>query len=557
MQKRLLYASFGILATLVGMATGHLVASLLNPASSPVLAVGSTVIDLTPTPMKEWAIRQFGSADKAILIGSVLVGVLVFAAIAGILARRRFALGAALLVVLVAVAGTAAMTRPAAEIVDLVPSILTAVAGVAALWWLDRSAKAATVATGTATSSTVTAGSAPDTTSKRLPHPMAGSESDTVSAEGPKHALTGEKGTAKHDGEPATTPTRRGVLIAMGVLAAAAAVMGSAGKLIGNLRSRPEDITLPTAADPAQALPKGIDNQVKGISPFVTPNDDFYRVDTRLDTPIISADDWTLTIDGDVDNEMTFTFDDLLGMELIERDITMTCVSNSVGGPYVGSARWLGVRLTDLLEMAGVGDKADQILSTDFEGMTISTPLDLATDGRDAMIAIGMNGEALPREHGFPARMIVPGLYGFISATKWVTKLTLTTYDDAQAYWTERDWDTDAPIKISARIDTPNALDSLPAGEVVIGGVAWAQQKGGVDKIEVRIDGGPWQPAELGPTGGNDYWRQWFFKWDAKSGSRTVAARVISGDGETQTATAANPFPGGSSGIQSFLVTVE
>ncbi|GEP37431.1 oxidoreductase [Nocardioides psychrotolerans] len=542
MQKRLLYASFGLLATLVGMATGHLVASLLNPAASPVLAVGSAVIDLTPTPMKEWAIRQFGTADKAILIGSVMLGVLVFAAIAGILARRRFALGAGLLVVLVAVAGTAAMSRPAAEIVDLVPSILTAVAGVAALWWLDRTAKAAV-----ATSPAV--GSAPDTTSKRLPHPMG--ERDTVSSEGPQHALSD-----KTD-QKASSPTRRGVLIAMGVLAAAAAVMGSAGKLIGNLRSRPEDITLPAAADPAAALPKGLDGQVKDISSFVTSNSDFYRVDTRLDTPIISADDWTLTIDGDVDNEMTFTFDDLLGMDLIERDITMTCVSNSVGGPYVGSARWLGVRLQDLLDLAGVGSKSDQILSTDFEGMTISTPLDLATDGRDAMIAIGMNGEALPREHGFPARMIVPGLYGFISATKWVTKLTLTTYDDAQAYWTERDWDTDAPIKISARIDTPNALDSLKAGEVVIGGVAWAQQKGGVDKIEVRIDGGPWQPAELGPTGGDDYWRQWFYKWDAKAGSRTVAARVISGDGETQTATAANPFPGGSSGIQSFLVTVE
>lgn len=549
MHKRLLYASFGLLATLVGMATGHLVASLLNPAASPVLAVGSTVIDLTPTPMKEWAIRQFGTADKAILIGSVMLGVLVFAAIAGILARRRFLLGAGLLVVLVAIAGTAAMTRPAAEVVDLVPSILTAVAGVAALWWLDRTAKAAAPTSAMAP----TVGSAPDTTSKRLPHPMAATkggaadEPDTVSSEGPQHVLTPEP----------TTPTRRGVLIAMGVLAAAAAVMGGAGKLIGNLRSRPEDITLPAAADPAKALPKGLDGQVKGISPFVTPNSDFYRVDTRLDTPIISADDWTLTIDGDVDNEMTFTFDDLLGMDLIERDITMTCVSNSVGGPYVGSARWLGVRLQDLLDLAGVGTKSDQILSTDFEGMTISTPLDLATDGRDAMIAIGMNGEALPREHGFPARMIIPGLYGFISATKWITRLTLTTYDDAQAYWTERDWDTDAPIKISARIDTPNALDTLKAGEVVIGGVAWAQQKGGVEKIEVRIDGGPWQPAELGPSGGNDYWRQWFYKWDAKPGSRTVAARVISGDGETQTATAANPFPGGSSGIQSFLVTVE
>lgn len=509
MRNRLTYAGFGILATLVGMATGHLVASLLNPASSPVLAVGSTVIDLTPTPMKEWAIRQFGSNDKIILIGSVMLGVLVFAAIAGILARRRFPLGAGMLVVLVGVAAAAALNRPAAETIDVVPSLITAIAGVGALWWLDRAHRTGTLL--------------------RAPAPAEGESS---------------------------SPTRRGVLIAMGVLAAAAAVMGTAGRYIGKYRSRPEDITLPAAADPAPPLPKGIENQVPGMSKFRTPNADFYRVDTRLDTPIISAEDWTLTIDGDVDNELTFTFDDLLEMPLIERDITLTCVSNSPGGPYVGAARWLGVRLKDLLDQAGVGTKSDQLLSTDFEGMKISTPLDLVMDGRDAMIAIGMNGEPLPREHGFPARMVVPGLYGFISATKWVTKLTVTTYDAEKAYWTERDWDTDAPIKISARIDTPNALDELKAGENVIGGVAWCQQKGGVAKIEVRIDGGAWQQAELGPEANNDYWRQWFYKWDAKPGSRTVAARVTSGDGEVQTAAIANPFPGGSSGIQEFLVTV-
>ena len=509
MRLRLQYALFGLLATLVGMATGHLVASLMKPASSPVLAVGSEVIDLTPTPMKEWAIRQFGSADKPILIGSVLLGVLVFAAVAGVLTRRRFAVGAAILVVLVGIAAAAAMSRPAAEVTDLLPSLLTAVVAVAALWWLDRAARTGAVLR----------------------------EAPTDSHE--------------HGG-----PSRRGVLITMGVVAAATAVMGTAGRVIAGLRTRPEDVTLPTAAETAPALPKGLDDQVPGISSFRTPNDDFYRVDTRLDTPVINADDWTLTIDGDVDEELTFTFDDLLAMPLIERDITLTCVSNSVGGPYVGAARWLGVRLTDLLEMAGVGSKADQILSTDFEGMTISTPLELATDGRDAMIAVGMNGEALPREHGFPARMVVPGLYGFISATKWVTRLTLTTYAEKQAYWTERDWATDAPIKISARIDTPNALDSLAAGETVVGGVAWAQQKGGVAKIEVRFDGGPWQPAQLGPDGGNDYWRQWFYKWDATPGQHTVAARVISGDGEVQSAVMANPFPEGASGIQEFLVNV-
>ncbi len=244
-------------------------------------------------------------------------------------------------------------------------------------------------------------------------------------------------------------------------------------------------------------------------------------------------------------------------MPLIERDITLTCVSNSVGGPYVGGARWIGVRLTDLLDQAGVGSKADQLLSTDFDGMKIGTPLELATDGRDAMIALGMNGEPLPREHGYPARMVIPGLYGFISATKWLTKLTLTTYADEEAYWTERDWATNAPIKPSARIDTPKSLAEIPPGETIIGGVAWAQNDGGVTKVQVKVDGGAWEDAELGPEVGNVYWRQWFYTWDATKGQHNVAARVIDADGDVQTDVRAEPFPEGSSGIHTLILRVE
>lgn len=509
------WATFGLLSTLVGTAAGHLVASLDDADTSPVLAVGSTVIDATPTPVKEWAIRTFGTMDKPILIGSVLLGVLVLAAVAGLLARRRLAAGLGLQAVLVAVAATAVLTRPGAEALDVVPSVATLVAGLGGLVLLARLDTPTTPA------------------GKRSAHPME---------------------LATPDGEQ--RPSRRGVLIAGGVLALAAAALAGAGQLVTRLRARPEDVTLPAPTDPAGAFPQGLEGQVDGITPLRVANGDFYRVDTRLDTPVVDLESWTLTIDGDVDQEVTFTFDDLLEMELIERDITLTCVSNSVGGEFVGGARWLGVRLTDLLDRAGVGSTADQILSTDFDGMTISTPLDLATDGRDAMIAIGMNGEALPREHGFPARMIVPGLYGFISATKWVTRLTLTTYAEQTAYWTDRGWATDAPIKISTRIDTPSALEQLDAGEVVIGGVAWAQQRGGVAKVQVQIDGGAWQDAELGADLGNDYWRQWFYRWDAKPGPHAVAARAISGDGETQTAVRMNPFPEGASGIQSLQVTV-
>ncbi|WKN48361.1 molybdopterin-dependent oxidoreductase [Nocardioides sp. Arc9.136] len=504
----------GVLATLAGVGAGHLVAALLDPADSPVLAVGSQVIDLTPTPVKEWAVAEFGTADKPILIGSVLVGVVLLAAAAGLLARRRFAYGAAALVVLVAIPAVVAATRPTAGAAAVVPSLVAGLVGVAALWWLVRAARPAA------------AGSVPE----------------------------GEH--ARRTGDAGHGPSRRGLLVAVGVVAGAAAVMGGAGRWIASYRSRAVDIDLPAAADPLRALPKGLETRFDGITPLQVPNADFYRVDTRLDVPIVDVDDWTLTIDGDVDQEVTFTFDDLLAMDLVERDITLTCVSTSVGGKFVGGARWLGVPLTDLLDRAGVGSRADQIFSTDVDGMTISTPLAVATDGRDSMLAIGMNGEPLPREHGFPARMVVPGLYGFISATKWVTRMTLTTYDDQQAYWTERDWATDAPIKPSSRIDTPKALAQLDPGENVIGGVAWAQYDGGVGTVQVRVDGGAWQDAELGPDLGTDYWRQWFHRWDAEPGQHRIATRVVDGRGEPQTAVRAEPFPAGSSGIQELIVTV-
>ena len=501
-----MYAGFGVLAAIVGIAAGHLVAALIDPASSPVLAIGSTVIDLTPTPVKEWAVARFGTADKPILVGSVMVGAALLAAVGGILARRRFALGAGVLVALVTLAGLAAVLRPTAGPLDALPALATALTGVGVLWWLTRSAD----------------GGTPDAS-----------------------AAETRGGSA----------TRRGVLIAVGASAALAAVMGGVGRFVTSLRADPADVTLPAPTDPAPPFPKGLDDKIDGIASFRTPNADFYRIDTRLSLPTLGVEDYELVIDGDVDEELSFSFDDLKNMDLIERDITLTCVSNDVGGPYVGGARWLGVRLTDLLDLAGVGDKADQILSTDVDGMTISTPLKVATDGRDAMIAIGMNGEALPREHGFPVRMVVPGLYGYVSACKWITRMTLTTYDEQQAYWTERDWAIDGPIKISSRIDTPKSFDEIDAGDTFIAGVAWAQDRG-IAKVEVQIDGADWQEAKLGPSAGVDYWRQWYLPWNAESGQHTLAVRAVDQDGTVQTPAKAMPFPNGSSGYQSIITRV-
>ena len=244
--------------------------------------------------------------------------------------------------------------------------------------------------------------------------------------------------------------------------------------------------------------PTGLEGRFPGISDLRPPIEDFYRVDTRLALPVVAVDDWTLTIDGDVDRELRLTFDELVAMPLVERDITLTCVSNEVGGGYVGAARWLGVPLADLLDRAGVGstgrpDPLHRRRRLHHQHAPRGRP------GRPRhAVAVGMNGAPLPREHGFPARLVTPGLYGFVGATKWLTRLTLTTYDDAAAYWTDRGWATDAPIKIASRIDTPRPLSTVDAGDAVIGGVAWAQHRG-IAGVEVRIDGGRLAAGTPGP----------------------------------------------------------
>ena len=474
--KRLLpalkYAGAGVLATLAGMSAGHLVAAALNPASSPVLAVGSTVIDLTPTPMKEWAVREFGTKDKPILIGSVMLVTLLLTAVAGVIARRRFAIGAAILGLLVAVSGVLALLRPFALATDVVPAVAAAIIGVATLAVLVHVMRRADGLDGLLPAKAIPSfGGGHKTVVATTAH--ADGETDGKD----RLLLSG-------NGRGPGNVTRRTVLLTSALVAVLSGGMGWLGQQLVGIRTRPEDVDLPAAADRAKPLAQGLENRIKGISKFQTPNKDFYRVDVNLTVPVIDLDSWRLEIDGDVENKASYSFDDLLEMELVERDITLTCVSNQVGGPYVGAARWIGVPLKRLLDEAVVGSGADQILSTATDGFTISTPLDVALDGRDTMIALGMNGEALPSEHGFPARLVTPGIYGFVGATKWLRKLTLTTYAEDTSYWTDRDWATDAPIKISSRIDTPQAFKTLKKENAVVAGVAWAQTRG-IGKVEV------------------------------------------------------------------------
>lgn len=508
------YAWYGVLSATTGMAVAHLVAAVTNPAASPVLAVGTAVIDATPTPLKEWAVRELGAADKPILVGTVLLGTLVLAGLAGTLARSRPRTGAVLLAGLVMLAGAAVLLKPDLAPVDLLPVTAALMVGPVTLWLLSRSA-------GTATPS----GAAPAHRSA----PVARS-----------------------------APSRRIVLVTSASLTAAAAASAATGEWLIRTRAMLGDLVLPRPADPLPPLPAGLEQRFSGITPLRTPTRDFYRVDTKLAVPIVDQHSWRLRIDGDVEEELTLSYADLLegrAGPIVERDITLTCVSNEVGGELVSSARWTGVLLAPLLERAGVGAEADQILSTDVEGFTISTPLSAVLDGRDSMVAIGMNGEVLPRDHGFPARLVVPGLYGFVGATKWLRRMTLTTYDAAPAYWTERDWATDAPIKLSSRVDTPQGLAAIEPGATVIGGVAWAQPVG-VARVEVQIDGGRWRPAELGPGVDGDYWRQWYLPWQAASGRHQVAVRCVDSRGNVQSPARATPFPNGSSGVQQVVVMV-
>src|SRR6478672_1267620 len=445
------YAVSGVLAAAAGMAVGHLVAAFVNPSASPVLAVGSTVIDATPTPVKEWAVRNFGTNDKPVLLGSVTLVVVIAAAVIGLVSRTKPSLGNILVVGLAMLAGLAAWFRPASAPFDVVPAIVTAAVGVATLTGL-RSLIPSLPTPGAVT--TGTARPAKATPDKATP--------DKATPESPLDHTAYAKGA---EGAPA----RRNFLMGAAGVTVGAAALGALGQKLAAPATLPSSVTLPKPQNTLAALPTGIEGKVKGVSPFSTPIDQFYRVDTALVIPRIDVDNWVLEIGGKVDKKLSITFKELLAMPMIEKDITLNCVSNEVGGPYISSTRWLGVRVRDLLERAKVKSSADQILSESTDGMTISTPVEALMDDRDALVAVAMDGQPLPAKHGFPARLVTPGLYGYVGATKWLASLTATTYAAQAAYWTQRGWAEKANVKTQSRIDTPMGLATYRPGRVAVG----------------------------------------------------------------------------------------
>lgn len=336
----------------------------------------------------------------------------------------------------------------------------------------------------------------------------------------------------------------------------AAAILGSAGyKYLHRGAAIQLDklgITLPKALNPLPAPPADPALQIEKLSTLFTPNDKFFVIDNAIVVPQINPSDWELTIDGMVKNKIKLSYDDLLARPMIEADDTIACVSNWVGGPYVGNARWLGVRLDDLINEAHPSRDADQILSHSVDKFTAGFPT-AVLDGRDAIIAVGMNGEILPVKNGFPARLIVPGLYGYVSATKWLSRLELTRFDLKEGYWIKKGWAKFAPIKMQSRIDTPYVEETFAAGKRAIAGVAWAHNVG-VQGVEVKIDNSSWREATLGPDLANTTWRQWWIDWDAKPGTHTLSVRAINKNGEIQTEKKKDVLPDGAEGWHTITV---
>ncbi|GHF72644.1 DMSO/TMAO reductase YedYZ molybdopterin-dependent catalytic subunit [Amycolatopsis bartoniae] len=483
----------GVLSLAAAVGAGHLVAAFVGSNASPFLAVGNAAIDLTPTWLKNFAVDAFGTGDKPVLLAGMAVVLLLVAVGAGLLSRTRALPGQVVVVVFGAVGVAAVYTRPDVGQLALAAPLASLVAGVLVFRWLHGAA---------------------------LSRGMSGSRREFL------------------------------------VTAVAAGVAGAVGQWLGSRKdaegSRAAVGPL-TAAEPAPPVPAGADFAKLGTPSFITSNSDFYRIDTALVLPQVPAEDWTLRIHGMVDRELTFSYADIRNRPLVERIVTLCCVSNPVGGPYISTARFLGVDLAELLREAGVRDGAEQLFSTSSDGFTAGTPVSTILEpGRGAMLAIGMNGEPLPIAHGFPARLVVPGLYGYVSATKWVTDLELTTWDAKQAYWLQRGWSEQGPIKTESRIDATRSA----AGKVRVAGIAWAQHTG-IDKVEVRLDGGAWQQAVLSTEVTTDAWRMWWAELDATPGSHTATVRATDRSGYTQTDRIADVVPDGATGWHTLTFTAQ
>ena len=500
----------GLVATGAGLAAAELVVGVFEGTASPVVPVGQVFIDWVPRPLKEWAIDTFGTNDKVVLVVGALVVLLVIGMGVGVLAMRGARSAAYALTCVTGLLGAwAVLTRPEPTLTKLLPTIIGTVVSIAVIWYL-----------------------APRPPARQVTEPAVAAPAQAMGVD-----------------------RRRFVGGAVGI-GSAAVLVGGLGRVLqrqSEVVGERDDLVLPGADSPSAPLPADADLAVDGLDPFVTPNSDFYRIDTALVVPQVSKDSWSLEIGGMVDTPIELTFDDLLSRPQIERYITLSCVSNPVGGNLIGNALWQGVRLRDVLDEAGVQPGATQVVSRSIDGWTAGTPTDIIMDGRDALLAVAMNGEPLPARHGYPVRMVVPGLYGYVSATKWVTEIELTRWEDYDAYWVPRGWSKEGPIKTMSRIDTDRP--GARAGERIVAGIAWAIHRG-VSRVQVRLDGGEWIDADLGGAPSDDTWVQWRAVVSAAPGKYMAESRAFDGDGEPQTEQTAPVAPDGAQGYPRRFIEI-
>ncbi len=505
-------ALIGILAAGVAVGVGELAAAFVRPAASPIIVVGNRFILLTPESVRRWAIRVFGTNDKDALLTGIYVFIVIFAVVVGVLTVVRLWMGLLGIAFFGVVGVYCALTTHAHQVGDVVPTLIATVAGVVALSWLAWKAFGVDAMA-----------------AERLPPLRAGGSSSKAAPGWPARRCSPVSAADRCRTRVSTRrrPGRR-----------------SRCRLQRPSRRR------------ARHRSRAASTSARAGCRSSTPNQSFYRIDTALSVPQIDPDKWSLRIHGLVDREVTLNYKELLARPLIERWITMACVSNEVGGDLIGNALFLGARFADVLSEAGVHAGADQLVLRSSDGMTIGTPTAVVMDGRDALLAVGMNGVPLPIEHGFPVRVVVPGLYGYVSACKWVVDIEATTFKSSSAYWVDEGWIPKAPILLSSRIDRPVASQLFKVGDTVaIAGVAWEQHVG-VSGVEVQIDDGPWTTARLAAVPSVDTWRQWVLAWTAVAGTHSVRVRAIDADGKVQIATDAEPYPGASTGYHTIRITV-
>jgi DMSO/TMAO reductase YedYZ molybdopterin-dependent catalytic subunit len=506
----------GLVAGLAGLATSYFTAMAMTIRESPLVAVAELVIRITPGPVAERAIRILGHLDKPLLIVGILLLLAALFAYAGRLARRAWWLPVVVYAGLGAVGAIAVANQPGSSSSDYLPLAVGFATWLVCLSLMTEPLRRAELA----------------------------------------EARAAEEGGA--EAVESDAPNRRGFLIGAGLMALASVFVAGVGRVVGSGRRKVEETRrlLRLTGVTAPRLPNGVRVGLRGVSPWMTPNDDFYLIHTAIVVPTIEPRDWKLRIHGMVDHEVVLTYDQLLAYERTEDWITLNCVSNQVGGNLIGNAWWSGVRLKGLLEMAGVQAGADAVRQKSEDGWTCGTPLSVLLDDRNAMLAVAMNGEPLPIDHGFPVRTIVPGLYGYVSACKWVVDMEVTRFEDFTAYWTDKGWAEQAPVKIASRIDVPGSGDEVEAGEVSLGGVAWAQHIG-IEGVEVAIDGGEWQAAELARVPNEDTWVQWAVTVDVEPGDHLARVRAIGLDGDIQTGVERDVLPDGATGWHTIDFTAK